>query len=258
MKDIFKKIHISSFFIIIIFLSFVSGLFRDIITLFLVIIVHEIGHVASSLMYSWNIKKIDIFLCGGFITYDEVIDKPFKEEFLIAISGFIFQTIFYLLIAILCRFNIIGENIYFLVKKYHYSVLFFNLLPIIPLDGAKVLTVFLSMRFSYKKVLIITKWVSFLSIIMIVMCFIFFNIKIEYSYLMILSFIVTKLIEMVKSIPYLFNRFLLERYFNPIKSKKYVCVKGECLDKIRRQKKHYFIINKHYYSERKVLSKRFD
>lgn len=154
MKNIFNKIHISSFFIILIFISFISGLFKDVITLFLIIIIHEMGHITTSLFYKWNIKKIDISLCGGYITYDDIIDKPYKEEFLIAISGFLFQTIFYLIILFLHNINILSFDTLFIVKKYHYAIILFNIIPIYPLDGSKILNIILNLFNSYKKVYI--------------------------------------------------------------------------------------------------------
>ena len=80
MKNIYKKIEISKSLIIIIFLSFLSGLFKDIITLFMIIIIHEIGHILVSRIFKWKIYKIKLNITGGYVVYDEEIDKPFKEE----------------------------------------------------------------------------------------------------------------------------------------------------------------------------------
>ena len=41
----------------------------------MVIIIHEVGHIILSLYFKWKIKRVDITICGGFITYDDVIDK---------------------------------------------------------------------------------------------------------------------------------------------------------------------------------------
>lgn len=258
MKSIYKKVHLSSFFLCVIFLSLLSGLFKDVITLFIVIMVHELGHVTTSLIYGWKIKRIDIGICGGYITYDENIDKPFLQEFLIAISGFLFQTILYLVVAILCRLTWLDERVLFLVRKYHYAELFFNLLPIFPLDGAKILMVLLNLFLPYKKTLNIANVTSWLTLIIVMLLFLFSGLKIEYSYIMILSFIMTKLITFAKDAPYLFNRFLFERYKSPIKINRYIWVNNDDVTKFRRQRKHYFLVNNHYYHESKILAKRFD
>lgn len=258
MKSICNKLKISPFLILIIFLSFLSGLFKDVITLFLVIIIHELGHVITSLVYGWKIKRIDITVCGGFITYDEEIDKPFKEEFLISISGFLFQLLLCILSSILNRMGIFSNKLLFMIQKYNLSIFLFNILPIYPLDGSKILNVFFNMFLPYKKALKLTTIISVLGIVFMFLCFFLNGIKIEYSYIMIVCFVFSKIINLFKDIPYLFNRFLFERYKNPIKLRKICYVKNGLLDGFRRQRKHYFIINNHCYDERKVLSKRFD
>ena len=75
MKNICSKIKFSYTFVLVIFLSLISGLFWEIFSLFTIIIVHELGHIIMSVKYKWRIKKIDITMCGGFITYDDVILK---------------------------------------------------------------------------------------------------------------------------------------------------------------------------------------
>ncbi len=258
MKSIYNKVHFSSLFLLVMFLSLLSGLFRDVITLFMVIIIHELGHLVISFLFGWKVKRIDIGICGGYITYDENIDKPFLEEFLIAVSGITFQTLFYLLVIIMYNLNILDEGTLFLVRKYHYAELIFNLLPIIPLDGSKMVLVLLNIIMPYKKTLVFINGMSWITILVITCLFLSSKLKMEYSYIMIISFIISKLINFAKETPYLFNRFLFERYRYPIDVKKYVHVKDGDLGKFRRQRKHYFLINNHYYHESKILAKRFD
>src|SRR5574344_768063 len=114
MISICKKTHVSFTFLIIILLSFISGLFKDVLTLFTILIIHEIGHIIISCYYKWNISRIDIYACGGYITYGDVIDKPFKEEFMIAVAGIISQSIFFLFVYLL-----LPEPVVFMFKKYY-------------------------------------------------------------------------------------------------------------------------------------------
>lgn len=225
---------------------------------FLVILIHELGHIITSLLYNWKIKKISFGICGGFILYDDKIDKPFKEEFLIAISGFLFQSLFYLFSYFLYKNNIIGAKQMFLIEKYHYSILFFNMLPILPLDGSKIINVLLNLFIPYKKSLLVSSFISFVSIVLVFISFFILNIKIEYSYIMIFFFLIKKIIIFYKDIPYLFNRFLFERYSNPIKSRKKRVIKGYHLDFLKRQITHEFLIGKKRYQEKEILSKVFD
>lgn len=258
MMDIYKKINISKLLIFIIFFSFISGLFKDILIFFMIIIIHEMGHIITSLFYGWKIRKISIGIIGGYITYDEVIDKPFKEEFLISISGFLSQLLFYTLFYILYKNNFISIKIFEMINRYNFSILLFNLIPIIPLDGSKILSIILNNFMSYKKTLKVLNFISIFLIILIIFIFISCNLKIEYSYIMILSFLFSNLITSIKDIPYLFNKFLFERYMYPINSNKYVFIRGKKIEKMKRQKKHYFVINDRCYKEKDILTKKFD
>lgn len=258
MMNIYKKIHISPLFLFVIFLSFISGLFKDVITLFLIIIIHEAGHVFFLCIYKWKIKKIDITICGGFITFDDVIDKPFKEEFIISLAGFLFQFLLFIICICLSNFNIIDIKLFSLITKYNLSIFLFNVLPIYPLDGSKILYVIFNNFISYKRTLKLLNLISFTNVFLIIFIFLFFKIKFEYSYIMIIIFIISKLINLLKNIPHLFNRLLFERYMYGTNAKKIVYIKNLNLNLFRRQRKHYFKIGKHYYDERSILKKRFD
>lgn len=258
MRSICKKIEIKKELLMVFFLAFISGLFRDILIFFMVIFIHEIGHITSSLLYGWKIKKISFGICGGFITYDEKIDKSFKEEFLIAISGFLFQTLFYLTAFFLYKKGLLDIKMMALIERYHYSIFIFNILPIVPLDGSKIINVLLNIFLPYKTSLKVTSIISFISIIITFLYMFIFEVEIECSYIMIFFFLIKKIICFYKDIPHLFNKFLFERYAYPNKHNKTSIIKGCHLNKLKRQKRHIFIIKGKHYKEREVLAKVFD
>ena len=138
---IFFKIH--PIYYIMAIICILTGLFKDFIYITLLIFIHEIGHLTAALYYKWNVKKIVILPFGGITIFNELLNKSLKEEFVILVLGPIFQILFY---CILCIFNIKSN----LITNYHYSLLLFNLLPIIPLDGSKLLNIILNKLFSFK------------------------------------------------------------------------------------------------------------
>ncbi len=258
MKSIYKKIKVSPFFLFVILISFFSGLFRDVISLFVVIIVHELGHIFLSLKYGWNIRKIDLTVCGGFITYEDIIDKPFKEEFIISVAGFLSQIILWIILIFLNKINVVDADTLFILNKYNLSVLLFNLIPIYPLDGAKIIYNILCIYLPYKKALQLVDIISIISVLIIILLILFINVRIEYSYIIILTFIIKKVIIHIKDVPYLFNKLLLERYVYPIKVNKYNYIDSYNLSLFKRRKKNFFKINNHYVKESVILSKKFD
>lgn len=244
MKNILNKIYVHPIFIITLFIFISIGEFRFITYFMLLILVHELGHILISLLFKWNIDKIIILPFGGLTKYNEIINRPLIEEFLVAISGILLQLIFY---------NFIK---YYIDYKYfsiiNYFIILFNLIPIYPLDGSKILNVFFNIITSYKNSLNLTLIVSYIFIIIFILLFFKIN-KIIAFILIFLMFEVNKLKKDKKE---LFNKFLLERYLNEFKFRKKKTVNS--VDKMKKDYRHLFYIDGKYLTERYFLKKMFD
>ena len=220
----------------------ITGNFKVFFFFTIIIIIHELGHILSALYYNWQIEKIIILPFGALTIFHEKLNKPLKEEFIILIMGPLFQIIF----------------TYFFVKNnnllnYSNLILAFNLLPIHPLDGSKLLNIILNKLTNFKKSHIITIYISFITIIIIV-------IKENFNliFTIILLFITIKVVDEYKNHNIIFNKFLLERYTNKFNFKKKKIIKGINLNKMKRDYKHIFYTNNHYHSEKEILKKKFD
>ena len=244
MKNILNKIYIHPIFIIILFIFILIGEFRFITYFMLLILVHELGHLFISLLFKWNIDKIIILPFGGLTKYNEIINRPLIEEFLVAISGIILQLIFY---------NFIK---YYIDYKYfsfiNYFIILFNLIPIYPLDGSKILNVFFNIITSYKNSLNLTLIVSYIFII--IFSLLFFNINKIIAFILIFLMLEVNKLKKVKN--ELFNKFLLERYLNQFKFRKKKTINS--VDKMKKDYKHLFYINGKYLTESYFLKKMFD
>ena len=141
---------------------------------------------------------------GALTIFDTPINKPFKEEFIVSIMGFVFQFILYFFLR---QFNI--NNLYIL----NYSIFLFNLLPINPLDGSKILNSILNLIFPFKTSYLIS---IVISIIFIVSLLMFKNLIL---YLTIV-FLLIRIIKEIKNKKYMFLKFLLERKKINLKSRK--------------------------------------
>jgi len=258
MKNIYKKINISYTLLLLLFISLLSGLFREILSFIFVLIIHEIGHIISSFYYGWNIDSIKFGACGGYITYDQPFEKPYKEEFIIAISGFIMQAVLFIAVSFLYKMHIIDPKLTYLITKYNVSIFLFNIIPVIPLDGSKVLLILLNKLFPHKKSLYVLTSISTIVCILMIILIINLNVKIEYSYIIISIFIIKNTYKYYMLIPYIQFRFLFERYMYGIKTNKYKTINGGDLNKMYKNKKHIFVINDKKYQESLILSKKFD
>lgn len=241
---IISKIEIHPFCYIIAFISVLIGYFKEFSIFTLIIVVHELGHSLVAYLLNWKIDKIIILPVGGLTKFKESLNKPIIEEFLIAIAGPIFQIIFYII------FRNKLDLFYF-----HYLILFFNLIPIYPLDGSKILNLFLNKITSFKTSYLLTLYISYFFIIILLGYSIFYR-----KYLMICIFIILlmQLYKEYKQINFVFNKFYLERFLNNYNFKKNKIIFGSNISKMKRDYLHFFYIDKKYYNERIILKNLFD
>lgn len=244
MKNILNKIYIHPFFLLTLFIFVTMGYFRFLVYFMLLIMIHELGHILISLIFKWNIDKIIILPFGGLTKYNEIINKKLIEEFLIASAGIIFQIIFYFLIK-----NYISYKYFSVIN---YFIIIFNLIPIYPLDGSKILNIFFNIITSYKNSLSLTIIVSYIFII--IFSLLFFNINKIFAFVIIfLLFEVNKLYKERKE---LFNKFLLERHLNDFKFKRKKTINN--VNKMKKDCRHLFYIDGKYLTENYFLKKMFD
>ncbi len=219
------------------------GFFKKSLLYLLLIIVHELGHFLTGKLFNWEVDKIYIYPLGGITKFNTSINKPMKEELMVTIMGPVFQIIFYCLIKDLD--NSLGY--------FNLLLLTFNLLPVVPLDGSKLLNILLSTRISFKKVLNILQVISLLIYPLIV---IFFSYKINSLFMLTVSFLlIFKILEEGKNIKYIINKFLLERYLKRYKFKKDIIVKN--IASFYKYKNN-IIINNKIMNEKEALNNYFN
>jgi len=234
MKNIFK---IHPLYYLIALISIFTGLFKNFILFTSIILIHELGHILGAIICKWKIKKIILLPFGGLIIFDELLNRRLIEEFVILIMGPLFQILFYF---------IFKDNM--IIKEYNYNLLFFNLLPIIPLDGSKLINIFLNKIFSFNLSHIISIIISFITIILVI------SNKGLIIYL-IFIFLIIRNVKELKEHNYLVNKFILERYLYKLKFNKIKFVKGLNLKKMKKDNKHIFYNNKYYLEDELIKIK---
>lgn len=215
-----------------------------------IIIIHEFGHLIAASIFNWNIDKISLYPYGGCVKFNEKINRPLYQEFIILISGPLIQIVLFLIISILFKYNLISIRNYYIFKSYHTTLLMFNLLPIYPLDGGKILNVLFNYLFPYKKGNKIIIYISY-----IIVLFMIINFK-NINFILMSIFLITEITLYFKRQNYLFNKFLLERYLYNYKFSKLKIINKK--DNMYRERKHLFKVKNKYYSEQEYLKNRFN
>ena len=130
-----KIIKINFLTIYFLLLLFLCGYLKIGIIIFSIVIIHELGHVFFIKMFKYEIIDITIYPFGGMTRIKKDINTPINKELFIAFGGILFQMIL-LGITMFLPISIITKTIFW---KYNLSIMIFNMLPIIPLDGSIIL-----------------------------------------------------------------------------------------------------------------------
>ena len=248
-KNILNKIYISPFLYLFAFFCILFGLFKMFLIVYLIIIMHELGHITMALLFKYEIIKINIYPFGGYTIFNYDLNTNFISEFMLFIGGILFQLLLYFI------FNIYVDNtsyIYKLFINYNITLILFNILPIIPLDGSKVLNILLNTIFPFDLSNKITIFISYITSILLFIVY-YKNINVV---IMVILFIVFTYKES-KNNKYIFNRFLIERYIKNLRFKNNNFIFGNNAKSIKKYKNNVFIINNKYVIEKELIKERY-
>ena len=244
-----KIIKVNFLTLYFLLLLFLCGFIKIGLIIFFIVILHELGHVFFIKLFKYKIIDITIYPFGGIIKTDKDINTPPNKELLIASGGILAQIILFIVISFL-PINILTKE---LLYKYNLSIMFFNILPIIPLDGSIIINSLLNKVFSYK----ISYYLYIIISILFTIIYLLFNYWYSINNYLIVSLFIIKTYYAIKNYKYLKTRFLLERYLNKYDFK-YISTKSGDLDILKLDTYQYFREQDRIVSEYKKLQEKFD
>lgn len=246
------KIEFHYTYLIIAIGFILTGYFPNLLVFTSIILIHELGHYTLAKLNKLKVEKIIIYPYGGLVKMNNLINTSINKELIVAISGILFQTIYYLIVIFLYKNNLIREYIFNLFTMYNKSILLFNILPIHPLDGSKILNLLLSKILPYNTVNKLNIVISIITLITII----YINYyKFNYTTILIIGIIIDNIIKYYKQLKYLFNKFLLERYIYNITYNK--TKKINKINNMYKEKYHIIKENNTYITEKQALSHKF-
>lgn len=194
-----------------------------------------------------EVDKIYLYPLGGISKFFLPLNASFIKEFIILIAGPIAQIIGTI---ILIRIFPQNQNMIF---AYNTGILVFNLLPIYPLDGGKLVQLLFSKIFPFETSLKVSIIISY---IMTIFYFFLNGRAININVILITVFLMYKITEEKKKINYIYEKFVLERYLNNYNFKKSTLITND--KKFYKNKRHLIKKNDIYYLEREYLEKKYE
>jgi stage IV sporulation protein FB len=200
---------------IVIAASIATAHFLEVCLLILIIFIHEMGHAAAASFFSWRIKQISLLPFGGVAEMDEHGNRPLREETLVVVAGPLQHVWMVGLAFFLAGIGWIPNDLFQLFLEYNLMILLFNLFPIWPLDGGKLVFLLLSLKKPFPDahrltLLISTAFLSLFTILILITAPNHINVWV------VILFLYFSLYHEWKQRRYVFMRFLLERYYGKI------------------------------------------
>lgn len=241
-------IHIHPIMFVFIIISFLTGTFVEMFIILGIVLWHELGHYLAAAHFKWRVNKVMLWIFGGVMDTDEHGNRPVIEEFIVTIAGPFQHVIIYFFMLIISSLSLLPSSIISTILIYNTTIFVFNLLPIWPLDGGKILFFLISKKLSFQKayhVIIILSMALCFIIIIVQLLFFPFTL----SAFLIMVFLIIENRSEWKNRHFVFIRFLLNRYKgnNWIKSVKPIIVHSnsslmEVFSHFKRDVKHSIYI----------------
>jgi Zn-dependent protease/CBS domain-containing protein len=128
-----------------------------VVTLFLCVTLHELGHALTAKRFSILTKDIILLPIGGVARLESLPEKP-RQELLVTLAGpavnLVIAAVLYMALLITGTSPetnevsaIDGSNFFFMLMVVNLGLAVFNMIPAFPMDGGRVLRALLSFRY---------------------------------------------------------------------------------------------------------------
>lgn len=229
--------------ILFFFIALVTGTFIEFAIIMAIVFMHECGHFLAAKWFNWRINAFILWAFGGVMATDEDESRPLKEEVIVTLAGPLQHVIIFGAVQSFHRFGIMSEYLYDTAILLNSMICLFNLLPIYPLDGGKLLKASLSGLLPFRK----SYQFSLLFSMLVCLGIIFLQLTVlpfTFTAFFIMVFLLIELFRYWKHEYFTFIRFLLHRAAHGKNAKKtgriFVTDKDRFIDVFNRFKKNVY------------------
>lgn len=203
------RIRIHLLFWAVIGLSVMTGHFLEMLTLFTIVLIHEIGHVAMARELGWTVTEVQLLPFGGVATMEDAYATDPLDEIVVALAGPFLNIVMMAVSYLFWYAGVWTEEWarFFLVSNL--TIALFNLLPIWPLDGGRIVQAVLCWFLPYRRAAMVSLTGSILLAGLMVGVS---GLEVKINLLVIGLYLLAVNIQAFLRFPYQFFRFLMEKY----------------------------------------------
>lgn len=202
------KVEIKWIVLIYVLLSILMGLFIHLIILLSLLFIHECSHYIAAKICKWEVRKIVFSIFGGQLETDQLFSKHIWQDIFVTLAGPFSHIVIHLFIYTFAKFQIGNPVIINLFYIYNASIFLFNLLPIYPLDGGKLVQYLLQYIFPTYYVYIYLTVISIASLSIFVSYLLYIQFYLL-QMVVVCLFLMMENIHLIRHLSYIHIRFLL-------------------------------------------------
>lgn len=206
------KIHVHPIVYLLFLIAFLTGMFVEIVVIFSLVLIHELGHYVAARIFGWRIRSLKLWFFGGVMETDEHSTRPLHEELIVTIAGPV-QHVWIYGVLIFIGDILFSDAFVDLILTYNGLILLFNMLPIFPLDGGKIIHFVAQLFLPFQQAHF---WILLSSLMSIIVISVLYVIYYGYnlSLLCLLSILIVEIFTEWQRRAYIYLRFLLKRAVN--------------------------------------------
>lgn len=228
----FPEIQLHPLFMLFASVAILTGAFVELMIILVIVVIHECGHYVAARYFSWRINRMYIWIFGAVMETEEHGVRSIREEAIVVLAGPLQHIWIYGVAWVLQSFELLPLSVIEGIFFYNTVILVFNMLPIWPLDGGKILYVLLTYVYPYKKGYKTTLIASSISCIIVSVCIcVWYSFHIQWMFMMI--FLLLEIWKEWKNKSYIYMRFLLHRISNQSTNKSTYIIESSPHEKIR-------------------------
>ena len=254
-----NKIKFEPSYYIVTLLAILTGYFNQYIVFAISILLHECGHLLMASFFKWELDELKFFAFGGQMRFKGELNKANKEDLLISSAGVMVNLMLLSIFLYFAQLEVSGIQLKW-INSFIWAqcfIIVFNLIPLPPLDGSRILGDILSCFFPYRYSLRIICYFNIVFISFIVLLTILYDFR---QFYLILGFLFYSTVKFNQNAQYLFQLFLLHKkmYRNvdlPIKIT--ILCDDSWEDKIYRGYLNMFQFNERFHDELTWLQLKF-
>lgn len=202
-----SKITVHPLTIGLLLICLLTGYIKYILFIFMIISIHELGHIVIAIVFKRHVESITFLPFGGLVKMDSLLSSDIFEDLLIASGGILFQTVLGFILVLLERMSFLEPATIEFISSYNRLIILFNLLPLCPLDGYKIFKYMSELFLPYR----LTFNVALATSILIIIPIVFLVPRLVLNNIFVFSFLVVMARDEYKSRKYVLNRFYIER-----------------------------------------------